>query len=569
MQETIMPIELLPSGLFLLGALIAGFSSQRMAAVVALLTPVIAALVALSVLSPGASASWSVMAYELEVVRADHFNLILVGLFHLAAFIAAIYALDVRDRLQHAALLVYIAGGIGAVLAGDLISLFVFFELIALGGTLLIMAGRTEASLRAGVRYLVFQVAAGVTLLAGILTYASATGDFSFGTIGLNNPGGWLILLAFGIKSGFPLVHVWLVDAYPKASLTGLAVLVAVTTKVGIYGLTKGFAGESVLVVIGTVMALWPLFYALVENDLRRVLAYTMMVQLGIMVVAAGIGSDLAIDGIAMHIVMDVLFKMTLFMALGAVLFRVGTTRADQLGGLWRAMPVTTVCVAIAVAANAAMPLTGAFMSKKLLMGAIQYSDYPIALWLVLLSLSGLSMLYLGVRILWQGFLRPSDESRSEVRDAPWPMAVAMLIPVALLLLAGWMPGLTEFMRPQGSDYWPINGLKIFGQLQLLAFALLFYVLLARSGFGLPKSRPAGWLDAEWLYLRALPALAVKGRDSLGQMRDVAVEMSGKIFVPPGDGRLSATLGRTWPTGSMALWVAILLAALLIFGIRS
>ncbi len=563
-----MPIELLPAGLFLLGALIAGFSNPRLAAVVALLTPVIAALVALAVMSPGASASLSVMAYELEVVRADHFNLILVGLFHLAAFIAAIYALEVRDRLQHAALMVYIAGGIGAVLAGDLISLFVFFELIALGGTLLIMAGRTEASLRAGVRYLVFQVAAGVTLLAGILTYTSATGDFNFGSIGLDRPGGWLILLAFGIKSGFPLVHGWLVDAYPKASLTGLAVLVAVTTKVGIYGLTRGFAGETVLVVIGTVMALWPLFYALVENDLRRVLAYTMMVQLGIMVVAAGIGSDLAIDGIAMHIVMDVLFKMTLFMALGAVLYRVGTTRADQLGGLWRVMPITTACVAVAVAANAAMPLTGAFMSKKLLMGAIQYTDYPVTLWLVLLSLSGISMMYLGVRILWQGFLRPSDVPRSDVQEAPWPMAVAMLIPVALLLLAGAMPGLTEFMRPQGSDYWPINGLKIFGQLQLVAFALLAYVLLARFGFGLPKSRPTAWLDAEWLYRRGLPAAAIKGRDVLARLRDRSVALAGRLFQAPGDGRLSVTLGRTWPTGSMALWVAILLAALLLFGIR-
>jgi multicomponent Na+:H+ antiporter subunit D len=565
-----MSVELLPIGLFLLGALIAALSNQRVAAVTALLTPILAGLTAIAVLEPGATATWSIMAYELELVRVDHFSLILVGLFHLAAFVAAIYALDVRDRLQHAALMVYIAGGIGAVLAGDLISLFVFFEMIALGGTLLIMAARTEASLRAGLRYLVFQIGAGVTLLAGILTHGSATGDWSFGHIGTDSPGGWLILLAFGIKSGFPLLHNWLVDGYPKASLTGLAVLVAVTTKVGIYGLATGFAGEGALVVIGTVMAFWPLFYALVENDLRRVLAYSMMVQLGIMVVAAGIGSDLAIDGIAMHIVMDVLFKMTLFMALGVVLYRLGTTRADQLGGLWRCMPVTTACVAVAVAANGAMPLTGGFMSKKLLLGAIEYSDYSVVLWLALMSMSGLSMLYLGVRILWEGFLRPSTTRRKTTpADAPWPMAAAMLVPVGLLIIAGLAPGLTEFMRPLGSDYWPLTSVKVIGQVQMLLFAILVYALMTRAGLGLPESRPAGWLDAEWVYRSGLPRIAARGRDGLAYLRNAILRLIDALFATaPGDGRLSSTLGRTWPTGSMALWMAILLAVLLLFGIR-
>lgn len=566
-----MPIELLPVGLFLLGGLIAGFTTRRISAATALLIPVLAGVATATWLTPGTTASWSIMAYELQPVRVDHFSLILVGLFHLAAFIGAIFTMQVGDRLQHAALMVYIAGGIGAVLAGDLITLFIFFEIIALSGTLLVLAGRSEASLRAGIRYLVFQITAGISLLAGILHYASSTGDWSFGTIGLDAPGGWLILLAFGIKSGFPLLHNWIVDAYPKASFAGLAVLVAVTTKVGIYGLVRGFAGESTLVVIGTVMAIWPLFYALVENDLRRVLAYTMMVQLGLMVAAVGIGSDLALDGVAMHIVMDVLFKMTLFMALGVVLYRLGTTRADRLGGLWRAMPVTTACVAVAVAANGAMPLTGPFMSKKLLLGAFEYADYPVLLWLAMASLSGLGMLYLGLRVLWEGFLRPPTDgrNRSSVQDAPWPMAVAMLIPVTLLLATGLAPWLTDILRPVGSDYWPLTPVKILGQVQMLAFAILVYVILARLGLGLPASRPATWLDAEWFYRRAVPSLADSGRRSLASLRDTVTSRLARLFsTSPGDGRLHSTLGRTWPTGSMALWVAILLATLLLFGIR-
>lgn len=564
-----MPIELLPAGVFLLGALIAGLTSTRAAAVTALLTPVIAGLCSLALLAPGTTAYWSIMDYQLKPVRADHLSLVMVGLFHLAAFIAAVYALQVRDRLQHAALMLYIGGGIGAVLAGDLISLFIFFEVVGLSGTLLVLAARTPESTPAAVRYLVFQVAAGVTLLAGILTLGGATGDWSFGHIGLAAPGGWLILLAFGIKAGFPLVHNWIPDAYPRASLTGLAVLAAVTTKVGIYGLARGFAGEGVLVGIGTVMALWPLFYTLVENDLRRVLAYSMMVQLGLMVAAVGVGSALALDGVVLHVVMDVLFKMTLFMALGVVALRVGTTRGDRLGGLWRAMPLTTACVAVAVAANVALPLTGGFISKKVLLAGIEHSDAPAAIWLLLVSTSALGMLYAGLRILWQGFLKPGGAGRGEVRDAPWPMAAAMLMLVSVLLLTGFVPGLTDMLRPHGSDYWPLHQDTVVEQVQMLLFALLAYALLAAAGFGLPETRPATWLDAEWLYRRGLPAVAGGVQAALARMRDSALSTLDRYArAAAGDGRLGATLGRTWPTGSMALWVALLLAILLLFGIH-
>lgn len=566
-----MPIELLPVGLFLLGALAAAFAGDRLAPVIALAVPLAAAVASWVLLAPGVTASWSIMDYELQPVRADRFALVMTGLFHLVAVVGALYAWQVRDRFQHAGMMLYIAGGIGAVLAGDLISLFVFFELIGLGGTLLVLTARTRASLPAAVRYLVFQVAAGVTLLAGVLILGSSTGDWQFRHIGLDAPGGWLILLAFGIKSGFPLLHNWITDAYPKASTAGLAVLVAVTTKVGVYGLARGFAGESLLIAVGAVMAFWPIFYTLVENDLRRVVAYAMVVQIGLMVVGAGVGSERAIDGVSMHIFMDVLFKMTLFMALGVVLHRLGTTRADRLGGLWRAMPLTTACVAVAVAANAAVPLTAGFVSKKLLLSAIEYGDVPVVLWLALTTLSSLAILYAGVRVLWEGFLRPApqrDERHETPADAPWPMAVAMLIPAGLLIAGGLLPGLTDMLRPNGGDYSPLYAGKVIGQLQMLAFGLLAWVLLARAGVGLPQSRPATWLDAEWLYRRGVPTLAAAVRDVLAGAAARATGLAGRLLAtPPGDGRLAHRLGQTWPTGSMALWVAVLLAVMLLFGI--
>lgn len=564
-----MPIELLPVGLFLIGALIAGFTSDRVAPIVALVVPLASGAVSLAVLAPGQTAAWSIMAYELQPVNVDRFSLVMTGLLHLVAFVGALYAWQVRDRVQHAAMLVYLGAGIGAVLAGDLITLFVFFELIGLGGTLLVLAARTDAALHAAIRYLVFQVTAGVTLLAGLLIFGSSTGSWAFGPIGLDAPGGWLILLAFGIKSGFPLLHNWITDAYPKASTAGLAVLVAVTTKVGVYGLARGFAGEPLLIVVGTVMAFWPIFYTLVENELRRVVAYAMMIQIGLMVVGIGVGSDLALDGVSMHIVMDVMFKMTLFMALGAVLHRLGTTRADRLGGLWRSMPLTTLCVAVAVAANAAVPLTAGFISKKLLLSGIEYGDTPVVLWLALTTLSSLAVVYAGVRILWEGFLSPARVERAQPpREAPWPMAVAMLVPAILLIAAGVVPGLTDMLRPNLGDDSPVDAGKIVSQLQMLLFGLLTYVVLARAGWTTGPSRPATWLDAEWLYRFGVPTLATTARNGLATAgRGLAGAVARARAASSGDRPLTDRLGQGWPTGAMALWVAVLLAVMLLFGI--
>ena len=342
----------------------------------------------------------------------------------------------------------------------------------------------------------------------------------------------------------------------------------AVTTKVGVYGLARGFAGEPVLIVIGAVMAFWPIFFTLVENELKRVVAYAMIVQIGLMVVGIGVGSERAIDGVSMHIVMDVLFKMTLFMALGVVLHRLGTTRADRLGGLWRSMPLTTFCVAVAVAANAAVPLTAGFISKKLLLSAIEYGDVPVLLWLALVTLSSLAILYAGVRVLWEGFLRPVPRSDESPADAPWPMALAMLVPVVLLIVGGVVPGLTDILRPNGGDYSPFYPGKIVSQLQMLAFSLLAYVLLARAGLGIPKYGPARWLDAEWIYRRGIPAAASTIHGFLASTGDRASRALARILTtPPGGTRVGNRLGQTWPTGSMALWVAVLLAVMLLFGI--
>jgi len=560
-----MPIELLPVGIFWLGALLAAIRHDS-ARWIALVTPVIAALVSVMLLAPGVAADWQIMNYTLAAVRVDQMTLVFVGLFHLAGFLAAIYALELNDRIQAPAMLAYVGSGIGAVLAGDLVMLWLFWEMLALTSVVLVWARQTPEATAAGIRYLVFNVLSGVTLLAGIAHLGVSGHDLALGPLALDSPGGWLVLAAFGIKCGFPLLHNWIPDGYARASAAGSVILVAITTKVGVYSLARTFAGEELLMIVGTVMALWPLVYVLVEDDLRRVLAYSLMVQIGLMVAGIGAGNEIALDGVSMHVVMDVLFKMLLFMALGAVLVQAGTVRASQLGGLGRRMPWTMGFVIIGVLANSATPGTGAFLSKKLLLGGIEHAGVGPIWYALLTSLSALGVLYAGVRVLYEAFLR-APRTSFDGGDASFPMRLAMGIITALLLVAGLFPWLTDALRPMASDYQPIKLAKILDQFQLLLFALLAYVVLNKLGLGLPASNRRTLLDTEWFYRKLIPALARHGAALLGRMSKRIGNVIRIADRHPGNGHVANSLARGSPTGSMAFWAMVLLAVMLFAGI--
>ena len=554
---------------FLAAAGLMAFLPKRSLAWFTVATPLISAWIAWQSLSPGASFSLTWMDYTLTPVRADGLGLLMLGLFHLAALIGALFISPVTDRWQHGALLAYFAGGMGVVLAGDWISFFIFFEIIALSGSVLIFARRDEVSTASGIRYLLFQIAAGVTVLTGILTHGTHTGDWSVGPVGLDGLAGWLLLVGFGIKAGFPLVHVWLVDAYPKASTAGLAVLVAVTTKVGVVALMRVFPGEAVLVPIGVVMALWPIAHALTENNLRRVLAYSMMVQLGLMVVAIGVGTPTALDGVALHVVMDVLFKMTLFMAMALIWSQFKTTDADRLGGLARHWPIVAGCVAVAALANVAMPLTGAFVSKKLMLDAIETSQLAGGIYWVLVSLSVVGLLYAWVRVFWRVFIAPATHPSDHT---PAPVAGiqqwALIIPAALLLIAGFMPQWLDLIRPFGSTTDVFTSKKIIAQLFLLGAAGITYWALARLGLGLPRQGVARLYDAEVIYrwlLVQLPKAFQQTGQAIGQSAMRPLGQFGRWVSQP-KWALNH-LGQSWPIGAMALWVGVIFAVLLLISV--
>ncbi|MDH3445484.1 MAG: Na(+)/H(+) antiporter subunit D, partial [Deltaproteobacteria bacterium] len=445
----------------------------------------------------------SIFDYGLTTVRVDKLSFVFAIVFHLAAFLAALYALHESDNLQHIAGFVYAGSAIGAVFAGDLITLFIFWELTAISSVFLIWARRTERAYHAGMRYLIVQVTSGLLLLAGVIVRARETGDIGFDFLGLNDLGTALIFVGFGIKCAFPLLHNWLQDAYPEATVAGTVFLSAFTTKLAVYALARGFAGTEILVWIGAAMTAFPIFYAVIENDLRRVLAYSLNNQLGFMVVGIGVGTEMALNGTAAHAFTHIIYKALLFMSMGAVLYRTGTINGSDLGGLYKSMPYTTVFCIVGAASISAFPLFSGFISKSLIISATVDQSYVIAWWILIFASAGVFH-HSGIKIPFFAFF--AHDSGIRCKEAPANMLLAMGIAAFLCVALGVYPAPLYRLLPFPVEYEPYTPTHVITQLQLLLFSALAFAVLKRTGI-YPAELRAINLDSDWLY-RRFPKLA-------------------------------------------------------------
>ena len=560
-----MPTELPPFLPFFIVALLAAVTRGRLRAALMLATPILGA-VALTGIATGDLLQVRILGYTLTPVRVDELSLMFGYLFHLGALIAVIYALHTRDTLQHTTAMIYTGSALGAVFAGDLISFFLFWELLTLSSVFLVWARRTPQAMAAGFRYLILQIVSGVTLLAGIIVYVYVTGQVDMEHIGLEAPGGWLIMLALGLKCGFPLLHMWLTDAYPESTPTGAVFLCMFTTKCAIYALTRTFAGAEPLIYIGTAMTFFPIFFAVIENDLRRVLSYSMINQLGFMVCGVGLGSALALNGAVSHAFNDVLFKGLLFMSMGAVLTMTGRTRASDLGGLYKTMPQTATLCIIGAASISAIPLFCGFVSKSMIMQAALDQGHMV-IWFFLLFASVGVLEHAGIKIPFFAFF--AHDSGLRPAEPPVNMRLAMAVAAVLCVVIGAFPEATLYrLLPFDADYQPYDMTHVITQMQLLLFGGLAVFWMMRTG-RYPAEERAINLDFDWLYRRVLPSglSAVEralrpGWDGIriGVLRQFYgfVNLLFRYHGPSG------ALAKTWPTGSMALWVAVLLAVFVI-----
>ena len=565
-------ISLPPGIIILVGALALPLLPRSAQAIGALALPALS-LAQLLFLSEGVFPGIEFAGLSLLEVRVDPLSLAFGYIFHIAAFIAALYALHVRDTVQHVTAMLYVGSAIGAVFAGDLITLFIYWEITALASVFLIFASRTQRAYQAGIRYLIVQIGSGVLLLAGILLHYHDSGSLSFdqligpdGNLSDASAGVWLIFAAFGIKCAFPLLHNWLQDAYPQATVTGAVFLSAFTTKLAVYALARGFPGTEVLIGIGVVMTLFPIFFAVIENDLRKVLCYSLNNQLGFMVVGVGIGTELALNGAVAHAFVHILYKALLFMSMGAVLYRTGTIRASDLGGLYRSMPWTAAFCIVGAMSISAFPLFSGFVAKSLTMSAVAEGYYMLTFIGLLIASAGV-MEHSGIKIPYFAFF--GHDSGIRCKEAPWHMCLAMGAAAVLCIAIGWFPQPLYALLPYPVVYQPYAD---FGhsvtQLQLLLFAALAFVVLKRTGM-YPAEQASLNLDTDWLYRRAAPRVICKIVAASRQVWQALLRTGSELgqtlmrlvlnhYGPEG------TLARAWPTGSMVLWVAVLLGASLI-----
>ncbi len=557
-------IEIPPFVPFFIGALIAGFTRGTLRNAIMVAIPIISAL-HLWTVPEGIHLQFTFLDYQLSPYRVDKLSLMFGYVFHIAALIAIIYSLHVKDTVQQVAAIMYVGSALGAVFSGDLLTLFVFWELLAFTSTFLIWARRTQRSYVAGMRYLIIQVLSGVILLVGTLFYAAENGTLAFGYIGLDGVAGWLIFIAFGIKCAFPFLHNWLTDAYPEATVTGTVFLVSFSTKVAVYALARAYPGTEPLIYIGAAMTCFPIFFAVIENDLRRVLAYSLINQVGFMVVGIGIGTALAVNGAVSHAFAHIIYKGLLLMSMGAVLHMTGKINGSELGGLYKTMPKTTILCIVGAASISAFPLFSGFVSKSMVMSAALEEGYDW-IWLMLLFTSAGVFHHAGIKIPYFAFF--AHDSGIRANDPPKNMLLAMTIAAGLCIAIGIYPTALYSLLPYDTGYNPYDATHVLAQTQLLFFSALAFVWLNLKGMYPPELRSTN-LDFDWVYRRALPT-ALKNMFTIIWQADRTLRQKVKVklkmyltYIAEKNNRLSSLLSENYPSGSMAMWIAVVLATYL------
>ncbi|SCA54956.1 NADH-ubiquinone oxidoreductase chain L [Candidatus Terasakiella magnetica] len=508
--------------------------------------------------------------YTLEPLQGDKLSRLFATIFTLMAFVGGIFALNQKSQIELMSAYAYAGGAVGVALAGDLVTVFVFWEFMAVASTLVIWSARTKESYGASMRYIIVHLFGGVVLMIGIIGQIYHSGSVEFSAMQADSWWTWMLLAGFLINAGAPPFSAWLPDAYPSASWSGSVFLSAFTTKTAVYVLIRSFPGENVLIFVGLYMVFYGIIYALLENDMRRILAYSIINQVGFMVVGIGIGTELSLNGASAHAFAHIIYKALLLMSAGAVMYEINKRKCTDLGGLYKAMPLTMICGTIGALAISGFPLTSGFTTKTMIASAAASEHIGYA-WFLLEAASAGVFLHAGIKFPWFVFFQRAPgyvekHFNAKPKDPPFNMRLAMLIMAGFCIGLGVYPEPLYALLPYAVDYVPYTGTHVVHMLELLLFSgFAFFVLLKMM-----KRTLTITLDFDWFYRKFFNLLH----------EEFFVRHGGAAFVAFKKGSLSrldalvkhvtrhhgphGILARTWPTGSMVLWVAILLGLYLL-----
>jgi multicomponent Na+:H+ antiporter subunit D len=548
-----------PGVILILAGLILPLVTDRIRKLLILATPLLTLLAVWS-LPDGVSLSISYLGMELEPVKADALSRMFGTVFAIMAFGGGLYALNQEKVQELAAAFVYAGSAVGVVFAGDLITVFVFWEAMAIASTIVVWSGGAFAR-NAGLRYAVIHFLGGVLLMAGIAGEVAASGSVQFDAMQTDSFARWLILAGFIINTGAPPLQAWLPDAYPKASWSGTVFLSAFTTKTAVYTLIRGFPGAEVLIWVGLFMIFYGLIYAINDNDTRRKLSYSIINQVGFMVCAIGIGNEMALNGAAAHAFVHILYKALLLMSAGSVLYVTGKSKFTDLGGLFRTMPRTAICCIIGALSISAFPLTSGYPAKSLIGQGAAEAHLELVWFLIVAAAAG--VLFVGIKLPWYIFFQKDSGLRPP--EPPWNMRWGMYLMAAFCIGFGVFPGALYAMLPVATDYQPYTPDHVIFMLQILMFSVLsFFLALPMIKRTLSISLDVDWFwrragamfaaEFEGQWLRAYRALGGRGYRTAKRLLEELYRTHGP----------ERAMARTRPSGYMALWMTILLSVFLL-----
>lgn len=497
-----------PALILILGALLLPLVPAALKKAYLLLVPILVFL-RVYTMAHGTFGEVSFLNWTLVFGRVDALSNVFGYIMSLMCILGTLYGLHVKDDAQHIASWIYVSGSIGCIYAGDFITLFLFWELMAFSSVFLIWFRGRRESLGAGYRYLLVHIFGGLALLAGMVWHCNTQGswafDASFCKLAVHHatPATYLILIGFILNAAVPPLHAWLPDAYGEATFNGSVFMCAFTTKTAVYALCRGFAGTEILVPLGVIMALYGVVYAVLENDSRRLLAYHIISQVGYMVAGVGLGTEMAINGACAHAFAHILYKGLLFMGCGAVLHMTGQSKFTELGGLWKKMPWTFLFTLIGGLSISAFPLFSGFVSKSMIVTA-GFEEHKLWVGYLLLLASAGTFLHTGLKVpyfIWFGKNKPKKETWDRAAEPPWNMNVAMAVAAFLCIFIGcyypylykmlpYQEAAAEFAKTVYSPY------HISETLQILLFTGLGFFLLLKK----LVPEPTISLDMDWFY---------------------------------------------------------------------
>ena len=445
--------------------------------------------------------------------------------FTLVGSLALLFGMQFSKPSEQATALVALASVVGIVFSDNFIMLFIFWEMLTLSTAGLILLKKTPESLMAGLYFLSFHLAGGLIVLLGILLHYQAASSFALAIpeAGLN-----FFIIGFGFKAAFIPLHLWVARGYPSANFPSSVILAGLTTKIGVYAIARILPPHEAILLMGASMALVGVTCALLQHNMRRLLSYHIISQVGYMVAGVGLASSYAVDGALLHVVNHMLYKALLFMSVGAVYY---ATRTEDLHDLihesdnekeekeksfiWKAMPLVTLGAIVGALSISGIPYFNGFVSKYLLKKAM----YGVGAAETMLMIASIGTAASFCKLIYFGFIKAKAKI---VHKVPISAHLAIIATASFCVLFGAYPKLVATFLPYSTSVTNIYTIdSMWAAVRLGIAGLLLFLNLAamlKKGIHLPK-----WLSIEYLIFNPLGKLLYNRFCQYGMALDSSV----------------------------------------------